>query len=459
MNSPMMHWAPGSWRDNLDELAADPERAQAVPADPPMDLMGRIRVRLCAEDGGLVAYGFGQRIVLPAASVGAVRTVDAYRARRADRVRSRGRGLLIFDHEDRILVRASGLWETQGEVATVCRAAGVPAPSHVEFPVGRSAELRYGVSSTRQLRKIRKMEEQQTPPLYQEAPGYCKLRDRPRGTVARVLALMVLFLLTIGFAALAGTRPAIALPEWIGAVRVLLGIAGAVLGLFGGGWLFVAVTHVIKDGLRWAVASRSARTLAPPDRFFHRRERSDAWSGLATAGMVVLVPALIGWGPGVGIASLVHGLSDSRTVAELRAHGVSTPGFLIDVPDYSTDDKGDTTVTDVATLAFIPDKQDGPWETTDPAIGGRPLPLNQADLADTRYRVTVVYLPGDPDTAAAKQQIVGSVWRGAPTANMIVASVFTLALPLLIVCLVFRLRRRRFLRDAVLLGDFAPGTS
>jgi hypothetical protein len=81
------------------------------------------------------------------------------------------------------------------------------------------------------------------------------------------------------------------------------------------------------------------------------------------------------------IASGVHGVSDSHLVAELRAQGVSAQGFLIDVPDYETDDNGNTTVTDVSTLSFKPDGQS--WETDDPSIGGRPLPLDSVDPEGT----------------------------------------------------------------------------
>jgi hypothetical protein len=334
------HWGSRTWRRNLDETVLDSEHPQAFPARRPADLMGRIRVRLCAEGGNLVAYGFGgQRIAIPASSVGAVRTVDAYRIGR----RNRGRALLVFDHEDRILLRARGLWEVYGEVARVCRAAGLPAPTHVSY-----------------------------------------------------------FNLT--------------------------------------------------SSARSATRSRARRKQKPP------RYRSGGWATLATVGMVLLVPALIGWGPGVGIATLVHGFSDASLVAELRGHGVSTPGFVIDVPQYSTDDNGNTTVTDVPTLAFLVGKQ--VWQTPDPAIGGRPLPLDPANPAGTRDLVTVVYLAADPDTAAAERQIAGSVWHGAPTGNLVSAALLTLALPFLLWRLVRRIsRRRRGLRDADLLLDMDTGGS
>jgi hypothetical protein len=211
--------------------------------------------------------------------------------------------------------------------------------------------------------------------------------------------------------------------------------------------------HAAIDGLRWAIASIEARALAPAERFFRRSKESDKRSGLGTAAMVLGVPALVIWGPGVAIVSGVHGVSDSHLVAELRAQGVSTPGFLIDVPDSETDGNGNTTITDVSTLSFKPDGQD--WETDDPAIGGRPLPLDSADPEGTSEPLTVVYLPGDPDTAAAAQQLTGSVWHGAPTANVITGAVLTAALPLLLWRTIRRVRRRRWLRNADLLNDLA----
>jgi hypothetical protein len=107
------------------ELIADSDSAQAFPARGPADLLGRIRVMLGAEDGNLVCHGFGnQRVVIPAGSVGAVVTVFRYRIGRARHQRA----LLVLDREQRILLRASGLWETYGEVSRVCKAAGLPAP-------------------------------------------------------------------------------------------------------------------------------------------------------------------------------------------------------------------------------------------------------------------------------------------------------------------------------------------
>jgi hypothetical protein len=436
------HWGSRAWNRNLDEFAADPEHPQAFPAERAMDLMGRIRVRLRAEDRKLVAYGFGgQRIEIPASSIGGVHTARQFRLNG----RSRSRALLVLDGRQRVLLHANGLWETYGEVARVCRAANLPAPKH-EYASAYSRTTGPAHAKSRRRMTL-------ALPSYQKAPGYQKLRTVPRGNALRVLALLVVLLAVDGLTAFAGVLPALALPEWIGAVRTLIGIAGVLIGVAAGVWVCVAAGHVAMGGLRWAIASMEARALAPAERFFSRRKESDKRAGLVTAAMMLGVPALVIWGPGVAIVSGVHGVSDSRLVAELRAQGVSTQGFLIDVPDYETDDNGNTTVTDVSTLSFKTGGQS--WETDDPSIGGRPLPLDSTDPEGTSEPLTVVYLPGDPDTAAAEQQLAGSVWHGAPTANVITGAVLTAALPLLLWGTVRRVRRRRWLRNADLLDALA----
>ena len=65
----------------------------------------------------------------------------------------------------------------------------------------------------------------------------------------------------------------------------------------------------------------------------------------------------------------------------------------------------------------------------------------------------MVFLPTDFNVAAAEQQIAGSVWHGAPTANLISGSLFTLALPPLAWLLVLRVRRLRERRARELVDD------
>jgi hypothetical protein len=432
MKSPVAHWGSREWRKNMDDLVPDPARPQAFPSTYPMDLMGRIRVKLCAEDGNLVAYGFGgQRVALPPKSVGTVVTVSAFRAGRI----AHGRALLVLDHDDQILLRADGRWETYGEVQKVCRAAKVPSPTHVSPALSSKTQARHGTRGRR-------------PPRFVKAPGYVRLRTYPHGVTLRVLALIVLFLVVAGLGGFIGVLPAVALPEWFGAVRTLIGIVGVLLGLAGGLWVAAAIAHVLADAVRWAAVSWAAGTPAPPARFFgRRREHPGAWLTAAKVGLVLLFFALVGWGPGVGIASLAHGFRDSSLVADLRANGTTIPGTLIDVPEYSTDSDGNTTETDVPTLSFLF------WKTTDPSIGGRPLPLDAANPINTDVPETVVYLPNDPGVAAAEQQITGSVWHGAPTANLISGGLFTLALPPLLWFLVLLARRRRSRRARQFVDD------
>jgi hypothetical protein len=441
MESPVAHWGTREWRKSMDDLVPDSAHPQAFPATYPMDLMGRIRVKLCAEDGNLVAYGFGgQRVALPAKSVGLVVTVSSFRF---GRLLTHGRALLVLDHDDRILLRANGLWETYGEVQKVCHAAKVPSPKHVWS--GSSA-----TSSLSTANPARNGRSGRRPPRFPRAPGYVRLRTRPRGTTLRALGLTALFLVTAGLGGFIGLIPAVALPGWFGAVRTLIGIVGVLLGMAGGLWAAAAISHVVTDAVRWAAISLGAGTPAPLHRFFgRRREHPGAWLAAANLGLVFLVIALIGWGPGVGVASLAHGLRDSSLVAELRTNGATVPGTLIDVPQYSTDDNGNMTVTDVPTLSFLGN------QTADPSIGGRPLALDEADPIDTDEPETVVYLPYDPDVAAVRQQITGSVWHGAPTANLISGGLFTLALPPLIWLLVLRVRRRRGRRAKEFVDDLA----
>ena len=437
MRSAVAHWGTREWRKNSDDLVRDPAHPQAFPSTYPMDLMGRIRVKLTAEDGNLVAYGFGgQHIVLPRTSVGAVLTVTKFRVGNI----AHGRALLVLDHEDRLLLRADGLWETYGEVQRVCQAAKLNNPTHLYL--GSSASRKYQPKGRHALQ----------PPRFDKAPGYAKLRVYPRGRLLRILALIVLFGLTMGFGGFLGALPAAALPEWFGAVRTLFGIIGALLGVAAGLWVGAAILHLWVDAVRWAGASLAAGGLAPVGRFFRRRrEHSGTWLLAANFGLFALLVALIGWGPGVGIASLAHGFRDSSLVASLRTNGVTTQGLLVDVPDYGTDDNGNETVKDVATLDF---KAGGDLvEATDPSIGGRPLPLDDADPMDTSVPETVVYLPDDASVAATQQQIAGSVWHGAPTANLISGGLLTLALPPYLFFLVLRIRRLRWMRAKGLVED------
>lgn len=450
MKGSVAHWGAREWRRDMDDLVPDPGRPQAFPSTYPMDLMGRIRVKLTVEGEDLVAYGFGgQRIAIPAPSVSGVYTVGKFKF---GRVIVHDRALLILGHDNRVLLRADGLWETFGEVSKVCAAAKVGQAAHL-YP-GNWRNYQFYSRKSKPTTKRARNASNQVASRFKKAPGYRRLRTRPRGRTLRALAVLVLFGLTMGWGAFLGTLPAMSLPVWFGAVRTLFAIIGGLLGVSVGIWVGAAITHIWNDALRWAGASLVAGGPAPVRRFFaRRREHAGTWLGAANVGLVALFIALCGWGPGVLIASTVHGLSDSSLVAGLRANGVTTQGLLIDVPAYHTDDHGNVTVTDVSTLAF---KAGGDTvQATDPSIGGKPLPLDADDPGDTQRPETVVYLPDNPQVAAAKQQIAGSVWHGAPTANVISGAIFTLSLPPLFLYLVLRLRRLRWRRAKGLVEDLS----
>ena len=441
---PAAHWSAAEWRKNSDDLVRDPARPQASPATYPMDLAGRIRVKLTAEDRDLVAYGFGgQRIVLPNKSIGAVRTVDRYRIGQSNITRENA--LLVLDRDGRILLRANGLWETYGEVQRVCQAAKLPSPTHTSTV----SYLRPGKYQSRPKPSQRTT---RPAPRFYKAPEYRRLRVRPRSWPLRLLAVLTLYAVTMGLGGFLVALPAVLLPEWFGAARTLLIFIGAALGASAGAWVGAATLHVWMDALRWAAASWAARAPAPASRFFGRRgARSNAWQAAANIGLTAVFVALIGWGPAVGIVSLAHGFRDASLVASLRADGVMTQGLLVDVPHYETDSNGKVTEKDVSTLSF---KVGGDLvQDDDPSIGGRPLPLDSGHPKDTSVPETIIYLPDNLDVAAARQQITGSVWHGAPTANLIFGGILTLALPPFGVFLVLRLRRLRWRRASGFVAD------
>lgn len=280
------HWGDGDWRKNLDETAGYPAQALAFPVEHAADLTGRVRVRLCAEGGNLVAYGFrGQRIVIPASSVGAVRTVDECRIGLVHH----GHALLVFDRKQRVLLRAGGMWDAYGAVAQVCRAAGGPKPSYVPNPAASSVH-RYGHRKGREVHRVHGEARKRKPPRYRKpryrkAPDYRKLRTTPWGPAVRRLAMI---LVSAGGIA-AGVVVAVALPRSLGSVRVPIGIVLAILGVAGGIWLCTAVGHVVADGWRWAVVSRQAGRPVQPGQFFRGHERPSAWSRLTMSGKLVLI--------------------------------------------------------------------------------------------------------------------------------------------------------------------------
>jgi hypothetical protein len=221
-----------------------------------------------------------------------------------------------------------------------------------------------------------------------------------------------------------GALLGVALPDWFGAVRILIGIAGAAAGATGATWLLIRGSRLALGAIRWTAYSLKVRSPAPAAPFFPRREPAAAARKLRVAAMVLAMPALIGWGPGVTIATLVNGFSDQALVHTLRQSGVTVPGQVVDVPTYSTDSDGNTTVTDHATLSFL--AGGGAVLIRDPDIAGRHWPINPDQT------VIMVFNPANPDQAAVQGQIEGSPWHGIPTANLISGGLLTAALPFLI---------------------------
>lgn len=403
-------------RRGASRLAPQPaEPPVARPGPPFTDLLGRQPVRITVEDGDLVGYGFShQRVAVPAAAVSKV-------------VLYRGQSLILLDHDRHMLLKAAGGWDSWN-LRAVCASAGIPLPTRVS---------RYG-SYRRSAGGKRK---RKPPPKYRRARDYRRLRVRPRGYVPAMIGLVCLAVFLAGLGVFAGVQFARALPGSIGSVRNLIGIAGGAAGAAAGLWLF---TVGVLAAIRWSAASLEIRSPAPWSPFYRRGQNLGRGRQLLTAAMVLAVLALVGWGPGVGIVTLVHGFSDQALVSHLRADGVPAPGIVMGIPQYSTDSDGNTEVTYQPNLVFNAGAQQ--VLTPDPAIGGRLWDISPAI-------VTVVYDPARPATAAVAGQLSGSPWGGAPLGNLISGALLTLALPVLTWRTVLRIRkRRRASRDDLLEG-------
>ncbi len=385
------------------------------------DLLGRMPVRLSAEDGDLVAYGFeNQRIAIPAAEIGAM---YVHRGWGKSWGRS-GPALVVLDSSGRMMLRAPGIWG----------AAARGAMSGYDSSSGDFAELCYLLRINRP-EYLTQRQTRRKKPRWPRAPGYHKLRIRSRGYVLTRLALVAGFLVLAGLGITAGVVLAAALPAGFGDVRDLIGLLLCVAAVFAAFWL----CGLALRALNWLAVSWNARTLAPPGRFFGaasrgRSRKAQAWLTLA---MIASIPALIAWGPIVGLVSLTHGFSDQALVSRLRHGGIAAPGFVIDVPTYSTDNDGNTVVTDHPTLLFVTARSPQVVKTPDPAIAGWTWPMDPAQI------VTIVYDPSDPSTAAAAGQISGSPWHGAPTGNVVAGGLLTLALVPLTWLTVRRIRDAR----------------
>jgi hypothetical protein len=403
--------APWSTADSATE-----DKPQARPGPPFTDLLGRQPVRIVAEGHNIVAYGFGhQRIAIPGSSISKV-------------ILNRTTSVVMLDRDEHVLLRAAGSWNPFG-LDAVCSAVSAPRPIQSAMPA------RNGSAAARKRK--------QPPPKWPKAASYRRLRVRPRGFAAGMIALGLVAIVFAVLGTFLGALPAVALPGSVGTVRNLIGIAGALIGLTAAVWLFRVCVRTGLAAIRWSTASRQLSSPAPWSPFYPRSANRGGGK-LLTAAMVLAVPALIGWGPGIGIVTLAHGFSDQALVSQLRKVGVQAPGLVVGIPQYSTDSDGNTTVTYQANLRFTV----GPQSvlTPDPAIGGRIWPIGP-DF------VMVVYDPAQPETAAVQGQLHGSPWGGAPLGNLISSALLTLLLPVLLWRLVLRItKRRRAAREDMLEG-------
>ena len=384
----------------------------AVPTAFPMTgqagLLGDMPVRLCAEGDDLVAYGFGhQRVVMPASVVGVIRVRNSLTRDGKDS----GSYLVVHSRDGYCLLVAPGSWGPG--LSELCQALHLPKPDF----------------SRRQVAARRRPE---------PAP---RLRVRPPGWVAVLLASILAGAIMAAAGALAGVALTLLLPTAIGSIRDLVGIALAIAGCMGGTWLFFALRSVLRGTLRWLVTSIRMGGPAPYDRFIRLEVPGELIAKLITAVLVIAVPLVLFWGVGILADSVSHALSDSALVSQLRQNGVTVEGQVVSVPQYSTDSNGNTVVTFQVTLEFTDGGQS--VQVPDPAIAGRLWPVNPA------VSVPIVYDQADPQTAAVWGQITGSVWHGAPTGNVIGGSLGILSDPLLIWLLVrrFTAARRKAARE------------
>lgn len=379
----------------FNHLQYDASLPVAYPLNAVQSLMGDIPVRVRAEGECLVAYGFGrQQVAIPRVMIGQV-MVHWVRGSKGERtspsllVRDRDRGL--------VLLRVPGQWGPG--LDEVCSALQLGMPC---FEGTRSGL--------------------QTRAALATAPGFRKIRVRPRLLWLAQLAGVLLGLALTGLGATAGVLLALLLPGAIGGARDLIAVAFAVAGI---SLVLTVITYakrLFTGILRWAVASARAGAPAPPERFVHVSGENVLAKWLVTVGAFLAIPTLLIWGIAIEAVTVSHGFRDQALVADLRSHGVSVTGQVIDVPYTTTDDHGNVTWHDQANLDFTPPGSDNVTEP-DPGIAGMTWPMNPG------IPVRVVYDPSDPGKAAVAGQIAGSPWHGAPTGNIVGGIVAFVLLP------------------------------
>lgn len=396
----------------------DPTVPVAYPVTGRTDLMGNMPLRARPEGQDLVVYGFGgQRVAIPRSQIGSV-AVRYYTNAKGE---TSSPSLLVFDCDQRLLLRARGTWGPG--LDDVCRYLQLRRPdiSSYRRPLRRAARA-------------------------ERAPGYQKIRAYPRGYVPVLIVGILVTLTVLVWSAVGGVQLALLLPGAIGGARNLIAMALAVACVTAGLWLVTYLWRLLVGALRWAVASRRASSPAPPGRFLRVTGTGKWTTVLPTVALVLSVPTLLIWGVVVEGVTISHGFRDQALVSDLRQHGVTVPGTVVNVPYETTDSNGNVEWHDQANLEFNP-TGGTPVQVPDPAIAGWTWPFNPNEP------VAITYLPATPDTAAVRAQITGSPWHGAPTGNLVGGAVAILLVPPLAWLSIRRLTAsRRKARDEAIQG-------
>jgi hypothetical protein len=394
---------------------------EVYPVSGVADLQGRMPVRLAEYQGELLAYGFnGQRIAIPSGEIGAVKVYRRFGMGWG----MSGSSLVVLDTDGRVRLRAPGVWDFRSvsEVRSATDKQWEDSDLNYVFSALGTARPEY----------LRLSQAKQEVPCWPKAPGFRKVRVRPRGYAAVRLAVGLLAAILCGGGVTIAVLLAKVIPAAAGDVRDLIGVVLATAAL----WAAIYLCGLGMRALHWLVVSLHVSAPAPLDRFFgpdgRRALRARTWLTLLMMGAI---PLLIIWGPVIGLISLAHGFSDQALVGTLRSQGVVTTGIVLNVPTYTTDDNGNLEEIDHPTLAFDVNLQ--LQEVPDPPIAGRTWPIHPDTL------VSIVYVSGDPSTAAVEGQISGSPWHGAPIANVITGGILAVALVPLTSIVVRRVRPAR----------------
>jgi hypothetical protein len=196
--------------------------------------------------------------------------------------------LLVLDSKHHVVLKAPGAWGPG--VAEVCQRLGLrrqPKVFDAEHASLKVSPLR-------------------------AADDYQVLRVTPAGgRMAPVAAGLGRVVLCVG-GGIGGASLGLLLPASVGDARSLiasgLGIAGALAGV----WLYNFGTRFAAGAIRWAVASRRARSPAPPGRFLRVTGASE-WTELGTSAVLAAaVPVLVIWGAVIEAITLSRGGSMSH---------------------------------------------------------------------------------------------------------------------------------------------------